>query len=93
MHSIPNNNDNQDIVSMGTNTALLTARVIDNAFQVLAIQYIALAQAVDCLDIYDKLAPASRRVYDGVRARVAVIREDRTFYDDIARIQAWLKEA
>ena len=93
VHSIPNNNDNQDIVSMGTNTALLTARVIDNAFQVLAIQYIALAQAVDCLDIYDKLAPASRRVYDGVRARVAVIREDRTFYDDIARIQAWLKEA
>jgi histidine ammonia-lyase len=31
VHSIPNNNDNQDIVSMGTNSALLTRRVIDNA--------------------------------------------------------------
>ena len=92
VHSIPNNNDNQDIVSMGTNTALLTARVINNAFQVMAVQYIALAQAVDCLGIRDQLAPATRRVYDDVRARVAVIKEDRTFYDDIARIESWLRE-
>ena len=93
VHSIPNNNDNQDIVSMGTNTALLTARVIDNAFQVLAVQYIALAQAVDCLEIRDKLAPATRRVYDEVRARVETIREDRPFYEDIEKIEVWLKQA
>ena len=37
IHSIPNNNDNQDIVSMGTNAALMTRRVINNAYQVLAI--------------------------------------------------------
>lgn len=30
VHSIPNNNDNQDIVSMGTNSALICKRVIDN---------------------------------------------------------------
>ncbi|MBK5271086.1 MAG: aromatic amino acid lyase, partial [Bacteroidia bacterium] len=34
IHSIPNNNDNQDIVSMGCNAALMTKRVIDNSFVV-----------------------------------------------------------
>ena len=32
IHSIPNNNDNQDIVSMGTNSALIAKTVIENSF-------------------------------------------------------------
>ena len=90
VHSIPNNNDNQDIVSMGTNTALLTKRVIDNCWQVIAIQYIALAQAVDCLKIADRLAPTSRRLYDAVRAICPTFIEDTPFYEDIERVQRWL---
>src|SRR5699024_2916734 len=31
VHSIPCNNDNQDIVSMGTNAAQITTQTIDNA--------------------------------------------------------------
>src|SRR5690606_24150649 len=31
VHSISNNNDNQDIVSMGTNSAVITKKVIENA--------------------------------------------------------------
>ena len=92
VHSIPNNNDNQDIVSMGTNTALLTKRVIDNCWQVIAIQYIALAQAVDCLKIADRLAPTSRRLYDAVRAICPTFIEDTPFYEDIERVQRWLME-
>ncbi len=91
VHSIPNNNDNQDIVSMGTNTALLTKRVIDNCYQVLAIQYIALAQATDCLEISGKLAPATREAYGQVRAMVPKFVEDTPFYDDIARVEEWLR--
>ena len=30
VHSIPNNNDNQDIVSMGTNSAILCKKVLEN---------------------------------------------------------------
>jgi histidine ammonia-lyase len=67
VHSIPNNNDNQDIVSMGTNSALIARRVIDNAFQVMAIHYLALAQAVDCLDIRELLSESSQKIYDDVR--------------------------
>jgi len=55
VHSIPNNNDNQDIVSMGCNAANITKRVIDNSFEVLAIQMVAVLQAVDFLECTSKL--------------------------------------
>ncbi|MDE6403635.1 MAG: aromatic amino acid ammonia-lyase [Muribaculaceae bacterium] len=92
VHSIPNNNDNQDIVSMGTNTALLTRKVIDNAYQVLAIQYIALAQATDCLDIVSKLAPATRTAYDAIRRVIATRVDDKPFYNEIQHVINLLKE-
>lgn len=92
VHSIPNNNDNQDIVSMGTNTALLTRQVVENTWQVLAIQYIALAQATDCLKKAEQLAPATRGIYEAVRSMVPVFVDDTPFYKDIARIEAFLKE-
>lgn len=92
VHSIPNNNDNQDIVSMGTNTALLCRKVIENAYQVMAIYFIALVQAVDCLDIKDKLAPATRKVYDDIRGIVPLFIEDTPFNDDIAAVEQFLKQ-
>ncbi|MCQ2143003.1 MAG: aromatic amino acid ammonia-lyase [Bacteroidales bacterium] len=91
VHSIPNNNDNQDIVSMGTNTAILCKRVIDNAFQVMSIHYIALAQAVDCLGIKDSISPASRKIYDSIRAITPTIKDDTPFYEDIAAVEAFLR--
>ena len=92
VHSIPNNNDNQDIVSMGTNTALLCRKVLENCFQVTAILYLALAQATDCLQIADRLAPATRRVYDRLRELVPCRVEDAPFYREIAAVEQWLKE-
>ena len=32
VHSIPSNNDNQDIVSMGANASLITKKVIENSY-------------------------------------------------------------
>ena len=91
VHSIPNNNDNQDIVSMGTNSAELCSQVIDNCFQVLSILFMAMAQAVDCLQIADELAPATRRVYESIRAITPTIIEDTPFYEDLAQIERWLR--
>ncbi len=91
VHSIPNNNDNQDIVSMGTNTALICKQVVENCFQVMAIQYIALAQATDCLKIAAKLCPTSRKVYDKIREMVPLFIEDTPFYKDIANVENYLK--
>ena len=92
VHSIPNNNDNQDIVSMGTNSALLCKRVIDNAYQVMAIHSIALAQATDCLKMEEKLAPATRRLYREIRELVPLFIEDTPFYNDIASVERYLRE-
>jgi histidine ammonia-lyase len=91
VHSIPNNNDNQDIVSMGTNSALLCKQVIDNAYQVMSVFYIALAQATDCLDISDKLSPKTKAQYDAVRAICPKFIEDQTFYNEIAETEKYLR--
>ena len=91
VHSIPNNNDNQDIVSMGTNTAELCRTVLDNAYQVLSILMLALAQAVDCLNIREELAPATRQRYDEIRRLTPTIKDDTPFYEDLKRIELFLR--
>jgi histidine ammonia-lyase len=91
VHSIPNNNDNQDIVSMGTNSAELCGQVINNVYQVMSVLFLAMAQAVDCLQIKDELAPSTRAHYDAVRELSATIVEDRPLYGDLAAIEQYLK--
>ncbi|MDY2779497.1 MAG: aromatic amino acid ammonia-lyase [Alloprevotella sp.] len=91
VHSISNNHDNQDIVSMGTNTALLTRQVVDNTRQVMAILYVALAQATDCMNLKDHLAPVTRRAYDAVRALMPTVTTDRVPCHELAAIETWLR--
>jgi histidine ammonia-lyase len=91
VHSIPNNNDNQDIVSMGTNSALLAKTVIDNSFQVMAIHFMAIVQAVDCLKIRDRLAPRTRRIYTEIREFFPTFVEDTPKYKEIGAVTAYLK--
>ncbi len=91
VHSIPNNNDNQDIVSMGTNSALIAQRVIENSFQVMAIHLIALVQAVECLGVSDELSIKTKQLYDEVRAVVPAFVEDTTKYDEIRQMVEYLK--
>lgn len=91
VHSIPNNNDNQDIVSMGTNSALLCRRVINNAYQVMSILFIALAQATDCLDLKEKLSPKTREQYDAIRAICPKFIEDTPFYEEVAATENYLR--
>ncbi len=92
VHSIPNNNDNQDVVSMGTNSALIAQKVIENSFQVLAIQMMALVQAVDCLKISEQLSDQTKALYDEVRSLVPVFVEDSTKHKEIAILVEFLKK-
>ncbi|MDR1666373.1 MAG: aromatic amino acid ammonia-lyase [Bacteroidales bacterium] len=91
VHSIPNNNDNQDIVSMGTNAALLCKHVVENGFQVMAIHLMALVQAVDCLHIRDSLSETTGKIYDEIRAIVPVFVEDTPKYREIASVEKYIK--
>jgi len=93
VHSIPNNNDNQDIVSMGCNAALMTKRVIDNSFEVLGIHLMTILQAIDYLECKDKLSSVSRAVYDEARGIFPKFVEDAPKYKDLARIKDFLENA
>lgn len=93
VHSIPTNNDNQDIVSMGTNSALIAGKVIDNAFIVLAIEMIALIQAVDYLQIAEELSEKTKEIYYELRKIVPVFSEDTPKYEEIKKVCDYLYEA
>jgi histidine ammonia-lyase len=90
VHSIPNNNDNQDIVSMGCNAALMTRKVIDNSFAVLAIQLMTILQAIDYLDCQSKLAPHTLALYKQARAIFPKFIEDEPKYKELENIKNFL---
>lgn len=92
IHSIPNNNDNQDIVSMGTNAALITAKVIDNSFQVASVFALTIAQAVDYLKIEDKLSLAGKEFYSQIREIVPVFEQDNIKYTELNEIKDFLQK-
>lgn len=90
LHSISNNNDNQDIVSMGCNAALITHKIIDNCFDVLAIQAMAVAQAIDFLKCQSRLSTFSNNFYESVREIVKPIVVDEPHYKSIQSIRKYL---
>ena len=91
VHSIPNNNDNQDIVSMGCNAALMTKKVIDNAFAVLGIQLMTILQAIDYLSCQDRLAPQTLAVYKQVRELFPKFVEDQPRYKEMEKVRLFLE--
>lgn len=91
VHSIPCNNDNQDIVSMGTNGALITKKVVDNTFDVLAIELMAIAQAIDFLQTKHHMSPSTRKVYDLIRSVSATFTGDHPKYKEIETLSSFLK--
>lgn len=91
VHSIPNNNDNQDIVSMGTNSAVICSKVINNAFEVLAIELITIVQAIEFLECQNEISSATKKLYDEVRAIVPAFKEDLIMYPFVEKVKEYLK--
>jgi histidine ammonia-lyase len=90
VHSISNNNDNQDIVSMGTNSAQFARKVIDNTYQVLAIELITLIQGIDYLGIESRMASFTRNKYNELRKLVPKFAEDLIMYREIRKVKDYL---
>lgn len=91
VHSIPNNNDNQDIVSMGTNSAVICSKVIANAFEVLAIELITIIQAIEFLECQNEISSNTKKLYDEVRAIVPAFKEDLVMYPFVEKVKEYLK--
>ena len=83
LHSIPTNADNQDIVSMGTDAALLTEKALDNAFTLIAIELATLSQAVACRNSLSKFSNSSKKLIKKVRNVFPVVYEDRSFNHEL----------
>ena len=86
-----NHNDNQDIVSMGCNAALMTKRVIDNSFAVLGIQLMTILQAIDYLGCQEKLSAHTLGLYLEVRKIFPKFIEDMPKYKDMEKVRIFLE--
>lgn len=93
VHSISNNNDNQDIVSMGTNSAMMARQVINNGFQVMAIHMMSVCQAIDLLDQdqRDRLGSKTKEVYNLIRSVAPVIGDDVPQFENILKVTNLLR--
>lgn len=91
VHSIPNNNDNQDIVSMGTNAAVICRKVIENAFEVLTIEAITIVQAIEYLGFQDKISSATKELYDEIRKIIPAFSSDMVMYPYLENVKNYLK--
>ncbi|WP_149303902.1 HAL/PAL/TAL family ammonia-lyase [Pareuzebyella sediminis] len=90
VHSIPNNNDNQDIVSMGTNAALITKKVVENAFEVIAIEMITVVQAIEYLKLQKKVSSKTKEMYDAVRKIVPPFKNDTVMYPYVNEVKNYI---
>ena len=93
IHSIPNNNDNQDIVSMGMNSASITQRVIENGFEIMSIHLLSVYKAFTFLDENEQTAMSSksRQVFSELGKVVQFSQGDSPFNEDLKKIQIYLK--
>lgn len=92
VHSIPSNNDNQDIVSMGTNAALITKKVIENSFEVVAIELITIVQAIEYLELQQQISSETKKLYEQIRAIVPAFKEDVVMYPYVNKVKSFLME-
>lgn len=90
IHSIPTNGDNQDIVSMGTDAALIAAKVIENACIVLSIEALALAQGIAFTKQKAKLSVASKELVEAVNAAVRPVQDDRSLSGELPKLVAMI---
>jgi histidine ammonia-lyase len=78
--SIPAAADQEDFVSMGMNTAIKNGQILDNAYGVLGIEFMAAAQALD----FREFVPGRgvRAAKGVIRRHVAHLDEDRPLFPD-----------
>lgn len=80
IQSIPAAADQEDFVSMGMNTALKNMQILDNAYGVLGIEFMAAAQALDFRT--HKVGHGVAKAKEVIRRHVAFLDVDRPLYPD-----------
>ena len=80
IQSIPAAADQEDFVSMGMNTAIKNGQILDNAYGILGIEFMAAAQALD----FREFTPGRgvKAAHEVIRKHVTHLDEDRPLYAD-----------
>ncbi|RKY75519.1 phenylalanine ammonia-lyase, partial [candidate division KSB1 bacterium] len=89
IQSIPAAADQEDFVSMGMNTAIKNFQILDNAYGVLGIEFMAAAQALDFRE--HKFGKGVQTAKDVVRRHVDFLDIDRPLYPDHTEMKALVK--
>jgi histidine ammonia-lyase len=89
IESIPAAADQEDFVSMGMNTAIKNEQIMDNAYGVLGIEFMAAAQALDFRDFTPGRGVAAAR--EVIRRHVTHLDADRPLYPDHTAMKALVK--
>lgn len=85
IHSIPAAADQEDFVSMGMNTAIKNFQIMDNAYGILGIEFMAAAQALDLRDYnFGKGVTKAKEV---IRKYVDFLDVDRPLYPDHTKMK------
>ena len=92
VQSIPAAADQEDFVSMGMNGVLKNLQIMDNAYGILGIEYMAASQALDLREKYDdekyKLGDGTKVAKDTIRKHVEYLDIDRPLYPDHNKMKA-----
>jgi histidine ammonia-lyase len=89
IQSIPAAADQEDFVSMGMNTALKNRQIIENAWGVLGIEFIAAAQAIDFREF--NVGKGTKAAHTAVRKVVEHLDIDRPLFKDHNNMMACVK--
>ena len=85
--SITTSGNKEDYVSMGMTAAVKLKRVVENTRNVLAIEAMAVAQALDFLAPL-KTSKLGQTAHSAIRSVCPTMEKDRAMYQDIAKIAA-----
>lgn len=89
IQSIPAAADQEDFVSMGMNTAIKNFQILDNAYGILGIEFMAAAQALDFREyVFGKGVTKAK---DVIRKYVDFLDIDRPLYPDHTRMKELVK--
>ena len=89
VQSIPAAADQEDFVSMGMNTALKNNQILDNAYGILGIEFMAAAQALDFREY--KFGHGVTKAKEVIRKYVDFLDIDRPLFDDHNAMKALVK--
>jgi histidine ammonia-lyase len=87
--SIPAAADQEDFVSMGMNTAIKNGQILDNAYGILGIEFMAAAQALDFRDFTP--GDGVKAAHEVIRKHVDHLDEDRPLHADHNIMKALVK--